>query len=159
MDDHFDQQETRLDQSAPAKKAKTLPTMSGPEMERTKLKVSAQMANGIWDGSKGKHYVALFEILHEQVYGTAPLEMTGRVRHIASLLAWRILTQHFQGDEGEMAAFVRWVWIRELGRVKWRQENGRDPRRIDYMQQFSGGFVTDYRVAKSAERSDPRTYR
>ena len=102
------------------------------------------MQTGEWGGAAGRHYVALYEISYEIVYGIPSVEMDGGARAVAGVMAGAMLRKHFAGDEAAMAMFVRWTWEREAGRDKWRRENGRDGFRIGYRLQFGTSLLADY---------------
>lgn len=93
------------------------------------------IANGTWeravrvasemlrDGDATKatpiHFVALFAVLFERVYGFEPMDLTPQTRMaacgMASSLARAVFG--FPDDGGEKTmAYVAWVWEREKGR-------------------------------------------
>jgi len=107
------------------------------------------MRTGDWGDAAPRHYVAAYALLHERTYGVAPAELTPTTRLHAAGMAANLLRREFDGEPGEMAAFLRWTWQREKERETWRRANGRDGGRIGYRLQFTGGLLTDYRVAKA----------
>ena len=58
---------------------------------------------------------------------------------------------HFGNEPQELADFIWWTWKREIGREKYRRENGRDGGSISWALQFSGRLLTDYRISMARE--------
>ena len=115
-------------------------------MVRAASETMAMMASGDWSRALGRHFVALFDVLHRRVYGVdAGLDSTDCFW--AASMAKRLQDGTFGGDPGALVAFVKWTWERELSREKYRRENGRDGGQIGYRLQFGTRLVTDYRIA------------
>lgn len=112
-----------------------------------KADVDEMMAAKRWAGACGRHFVALFAWLHEEVYGVAPEEIyDSRAYAPAVACASRMLAADFGGDGDRMLAFLRWVWARERATEK-RRTDGRG-RRITWQLLFaSRSLIVDYRVA------------
>lgn len=94
-----------------------------------------------------RHFVALYDLLHQRVYGLAPSELVPKTRTIAAGMAKRLLDREFEGDRGEMAQYMRWVFNREAGRHAWRVREGKPLTRIGFGFCFGGALVTDWRLA------------
>jgi len=96
--------------------------------------------------ARPRHFVAMHGVLHARVYGLGPTDPAStRLRAAASIT--RLLKVHFDEDPVKLAAFVRWVWVREAGREKARRSTGDcSGGRIGLGLQFSSAMVDDYRV-------------
>jgi hypothetical protein len=129
------------------KKPKRPPT----ERQVTKWKSEGQerFTSGEWAGAKPVHIVAFYCALHEHVYGVEPEEVRGSVYLFAASAAERMLRTDFNLNVEDFIEFIRWVWIREEEREKWRRENGREGGRIGWRLMFSPNFLTDYRISKA----------
>jgi hypothetical protein len=103
------------------------------------------MNTGDWSAATGADFVAAYHVLHCKVYGL-PSDMNSRDRKKAQFVAARMIKENFDGDPGEMAAFLRWTWHREADRERWRRENHREGSRITWYAQFSSRLLTDYKV-------------
>lgn len=106
----------------------------------------AMRESGDWDKASAQHFVALYVILHEAVYGIRPLEFTDDERAKAAMMASRMLKTHFEDSPSQMATFMRDVWNKERATEKWRRENHREGSRIGWYRQFNGSLVTDWRI-------------
>lgn len=112
---------------------------------RSLAEVTAFRNGGDWSSATPRHFVALHEDLHEEVYGV-PTDMGSRERKLACFAASKCLRDDFGGDPAAMAEYVRWVWLdRELGRERWRRENKRGGGRLGWNLLF-GKAVGDYRL-------------
>lgn len=103
--------------------------------------------SGDWSNAEGKHFVALYEWMHQEVYGidscTTPMDRLGAVS-----AANAMLRNKFDGKPSDMAAYMRWLWARERGREKWRREEKRDGGRLTWRALFVTTYIYgDYRVA------------
>lgn len=114
-------------------------------IERAEREVERMVDEHCWDGARGTHFVALHSMLHRRVYGVDP-GYGARERMLAAGAAARALGAEFGDDPAAMAEFVRWSWVREQGREKWRRANGREGGRLGWRLQFSGSLVADYRI-------------
>jgi hypothetical protein len=103
------------------------------------------MSTGVWGPAYPRHFVALYVVLHEMVYGVTPAELGPRPRVLAAGFAARMLEKEFDDDPGKMAAYVKWVWTREKDREEWRRKNGRDSGRIGWRLMFGPALLTDWR--------------
>jgi hypothetical protein len=127
-------------------RAKTLPPSV---MAKSRSMVLSMMRTGDWSGANGRDYVALFQILHERVYGVPASELDSHGCFFAAGMAAQLVDRQFGGDPGAMVQYMRWVWEREVGREKWRRENPDQSRggRIGYRALLTGSyFLTDYRI-------------
>lgn len=116
---------------------------------RTALTLAAKcMENGKWENIPSRVFLAAYAILHERVYGFAPEELTPKERYIAAAAVGRMLFNNFDEDAKEMAEFLRWTWMRESDREKWRRENQRSGQRIGWRLQFHPHLLSDYRADK-----------
>lgn len=106
------------------------------------------MSEGCWDGAMPRHFVALWAICHERVYRvSAESDLKGMALKSATHAAGRMLREEFGGDASEMAAFIRWCWVREDGKDRWCREKGFERRaRIEWRKQFNGALLADWRL-------------
>jgi hypothetical protein len=121
--------------------------------ERAKSQVMEMVHEGDFVRCKARHMVALYAVLHEKVYGIAPLELTPKTRALAQTFVTRLMKREFsQGESLDFAAmfsFMRWAWKREESREKWRRDHGRTGFRISWTYMFNGSLVTDYRLDRA----------
>lgn len=132
----------------PAKKRRASPRGGRQLLERSLEEVRARVAAGqSWEGAEPRHLVALYAVLHRKVYGTAPLELDGKIVLGAVSAARRMVEEAFGGSVTEAVEYLRWTWARENRR--WRRSEG-DARRIGWRLQFvSRSLITDYRAARA----------
>jgi hypothetical protein len=133
-------------------RAKSIPASA---MLRARQQIVPMMVDGDWNEAKGRHFVALFLVLHEAVYKVPCSEMDGPTCFYAAGMAKKLQDQHFDGSPGALVAFVKWTWERESSREKWRRENSRDGGQIGYRLQFGAKFITDYRLAMARKEQQP----
>ena len=104
--------------------------------------------SGDWGDASGKTFVGLYALCHERLYRVLPEELREASPYAgAARAAGAMLRDRFGGDAGEMAGFVRWVWLREKGRHEWARRESKDRNRLSWMLQFSARLLTDYRAA------------
>jgi hypothetical protein len=121
---------------------------SGKRREALVAAAHDRAATGKWDGAKGGELVGLYCALHRIVYGVAPSELdNGKEWRSATTRADGFLKEEFGGDARACADFIAWVWRREEGRDKYRQQNDKERTRLPWRWQFCQAIVTDYRVA------------
>lgn len=99
-----------------------------------------------WKAFTPKHFVALYCLLHKHVYGVIPDEVRTQF-NLAVRKAHTMLRSEFDGDQGRMVAFMRWVWAREMKRNKTRTAD--DDFRIGWRLQFASNYLSDYRVSRA----------
>ena len=129
------------------KKSKRPPTPS--TINRWKHEAQERFTSGEWAGAKPVHIVAFYMALHLHVYQIEPEELKGSTYLFAASAAERQLRTDFKNNVEDFIEFMRWVWIREEEREKWRRENGRDGGRIGWKLMFSPTLLTDYRLYKA----------
>lgn len=144
------EQPTEIDASSflgePKKAKRNTRTISDSLFTKARARAQNMMASGDWEEALPRDFVALYAILHERVYGVEACELDSKTRLYASGMAKRLLEKQFDGDPGALAAFMRWIWIREKQRHAQRLERG-DTFRISWKYQFAGGaLVSDYRL-------------
>ncbi len=120
-------------------------TISNSAFEKAERETDRMMASGEWDDAMPRHFVCLYAMLHERVYGVSADDLTGTTRVYAAGLASKLLASHFGGDPCALAEFIRWSWQREKSREEWRRANGVEGRRMHWRWQFGLSMVTDYR--------------
>lgn len=140
------------DRSGNARKPKAKPAQQAFD------EVQAMIAKKDFAGASGNHFVELYAWCHRQVYGVDVGEIRGTskaattARKAAMGMASRMLSQEFE-TAGGMAAYVNWVFKREVEREKWRKEKGIDGGRISWRAIFGAGAVlTDYRISQARKR-------
>lgn len=101
-----------------------------------------------WENAEPGHFVALYAACHEQVYGFKPHELeSGTTYALARFACSGLLRVHCEGDKEMLASFIRWTWIREESREKWRRENAKDGGRIGWRWQFNASLISEWRLA------------
>lgn len=145
--------------AAPPKKPRSKTTArssSGYEKARAETDALAAAERDdpeVWASAQPKHLVALYSLLHEQVYGVAPVELKDVWKGVVSA-AKSMLEKEFNKDAKAFVEFIRWTWRRERNRETKRQAEGSEGSRIGWVLQFkSRAMLTDYRVdvARSQE--------
>lgn len=131
----------RLEEKRPRAK-----TISDSAFARATREAVLMMESGDWSAAVPRHFVALYALLHEKVYGVRADELTPSARLVAAGLARGMCDRLFGGDPGEMAGYMRWVWAREKDREAWRRANQKDGGRIGARLVFGGALVTEYRL-------------
>jgi len=121
-------------------------TVAAAIFNRALAEVDVMLRTGDYDGAGARHFVALYDRMHERCYGVAPAELGPAERYNASMQASAMLRKEFNGDVVSMAEYMLWAWQREIGAETWRRENSREGRRIGVRLMFSGTLLTDYRV-------------
>lgn len=116
--------------------------------------VEAMRQSGEWENATAQHFVALYAILHNLVYGIEPLELNDTTRTKAVILASQCLKKHFTGDSSQMAMFMGYVWTKEKSREKWRRDNQREGGRIGWYLQFNGTLITDW-ITNARRKGQP----
>lgn len=134
-----------LEMFLPDKKRRSK-TISDSVFARVRVGVERMIKSGDWSDATPRDFVALYAMLHNRVYGVEPEDLTSSTRLYAASLAHKLLDRSFGGDQGEFAGFIRWVWIREEGREKWRRQNNVSGGRISWRLQFNGALVADWRI-------------
>lgn len=97
-------------------------------------------------GAKPSHFVALYELMHEQVYGVEATDMTNEQRRRAGFRASQFLGTECNGDPELFARYVRWFWRREKERETWRKEEQR-VYRATWGAAFSRSAAVEFRMA------------
>jgi len=111
--------------------------------------VNVMMVSGEWENASAVHFVALYAILHQRVYGVDVAELNvARERTIAKFAAYRMLTNEFSGNVDSMVTFIKWCWLREQKSVTWRRNNPERDNgfRIGWKYQFNGKLLSDWRM-------------
>jgi hypothetical protein len=129
------------------KKKRAVSGTSDAAFETAKAETEEALEDGDWTFAAPRHFVALYVLLHEQVYGVTPVELTPKFRTVAAGFVKKLLDREFGGDRALFAEYMRWVWIREEKQHAWRKANGREGRRIGWYLCFAGSLVTDWRLA------------
>jgi hypothetical protein len=99
-----------------------------------------------WAEFKPRNLVALYCLLHGHVYGVTPEEVRDHFAQ-ATRTAKAMLEHEFDGDAGRMIEFMRWVWSREMNKLKTRDVSS--DFRIGWRLQFARTMMSDYRVARA----------
>jgi hypothetical protein len=131
----------------PDKVRKKSTTIPNSRWDKAVRGAKACITTGDWTDAKPLEFVALYEMLHTRVYRVAPVELGSAQRMRAMAMAVRLLAQFT--DTNEMAAFFRWVWLREEKREAWRKQTGASGGRISWYLQFDGRLVTDWRLERN----------
>lgn len=140
-----------IDQTPPKKpRGKTTArSSSGYEKARAETNALATAERNdpeVWASAQPKHLVALYSLLHEQVYGVAPVELKDVWKGVVSA-AKGMLEKEFNGDTKAFVEFIRWTWFRERNREVKRRAEGTEGSCIGWPLQFkSRAMLTEYRV-------------
>lgn len=122
-------------------------TIAASQFGRARVEVETMIDTDNWDGVTSRHLVALYDVMHTEVYGVEPGELGPAERYNASMMAANLTKREFGGDFKKTIEFMRWAWAREAEAERWRRQNNRtNGRRIGARLMFSGSLVTDYRV-------------
>jgi hypothetical protein len=109
--------------------------------------VEEMRASGEWQAARPRHFVALYEVLHHEVYGIEAPDIMPEERQRACFMAARVMAAEFDGDPSEMALFMAWAWEREVAREVKRREGKRASGRLGWHVLFKH-VVGDYRVER-----------
>lgn len=127
---------------------KGLKATAAAERTRAVLSARARVDSGDWKDAPAGELVALFALIHEEVYGVADADLSGSGKEwaLASVGAARLRDEEFAGEADRLVAYLRWFGAREMGAEQWRRNNGRTGRRVGWRLVFSKRLLTDYRV-------------
>jgi hypothetical protein len=129
----------------PQKKRRAL-SVSKKVIETTIRQTKDFMRSGDWTTANALHFVALWMVMHERVYGVVPI-VTGNEIKRGSWRAGTVLKDIFKGVPGELVEMIKWSWKREHKNEIWRRENEREGSRLNLTYQFSAKTLTDYKLA------------
>ena len=119
---------------------------SPSHLQEAAAQLDAFIAAERWGAARPIHFVVLYARMHERVYRVPPV-WTAEDRRRAGFLASAALSKEFGGDGAAMAEFMRWVWRRELRKVKWCRDNDHErTKTISWRYQWGGVFLTEYRA-------------
>ena len=144
-------QVTSLDEWAAKapKKKKGLRSAARQDVASSIAEADQMRAASDFTAARPRHFVGLYALFHNHVYGVAPSELSGKTWTAACLMAARILDREFGKDIDRFVSFIAWTWRREK-RAHVRASGER--RRLGWRLQFSPTLVTDYRVELARER-------
>lgn len=147
---------TSLDEWASKAPKRKKGLRSAPRSDVASSIAEADQMRGANDftAARPRHFVGLYSLFHNHVYGVVPGELTGKAWTAACLMAARILDREFAGDLNRFVSFIAWTWRREK-RAHARATG--DRRRMGWRLQFSPSLVTDYRVELARDRDGQRT--
>lgn len=131
-------------------------TIAASQFGRTRVEVETMIDLDDWSGATARHLVALYDIMHAEVYGVACAELGPAERYNATMMAANLTKREFSGDYTKAVEFMRWAWAREAETEKWRRDHGKThARRIGARLMFGGSLLTDYRVflARAGKRA------
>ncbi len=130
---------------AKPKKRSTKRSLSAPRnrFEDLLKQVNVMRDSCAWATFEPKHFVGLYCLLHQHVYGVIPEEVRGEYAIVVGA-ASRCLRMQFGGSNEAMVDFMRWTWTREKSRLPTRSEE--DTFRIGWRYQFGQRLVTDFRT-------------
>lgn len=123
----------------------------GPDPEHARAQLREMLVANDFTKATPTVLVALYEWLHEQVYGARPVEIARRaVWKTVAFAAGKLVKNEFRDDVGAVVDFMRWCWDRERTRMA-RQQPERRMGRIGWRLQFvTGHLLTDYRISKAS---------
>lgn len=114
------------------------------------LRKDPKGSNGVWQGAKPSHFVALFARWFAQVYGAEDAEIKRASTAMkACTQAARMIGEEFAGDPRGLMRYLAWLFQQA---AKWearaRAEGKSDTFRVTWYYAFVGRkALTDYRVA------------
>jgi hypothetical protein len=100
-----------------------------------------------WNEASSLEFVALYAILHLKIYGVEAIELGPTERLHATGAAGRLKKKEFDDRGDDFVKYMKWAWIREEGRERWRRDHNRDGGRLGWKLMFNGSLLTDYRVS------------
>jgi len=111
--------------------------------EQRKAAVAEMIATCEWDDDvDALHFSAVYDVMHEKVYGVTPTDAGPKTDAAAAAL----IDAEFGGNVMAAVEFAIWLWNRETKRERWRREEKQPGKRITWQWFFSANAVTDYRV-------------
>ncbi len=126
------------------RKSRTLPDS---EWRPAHAHATELMTSGDWGNATPKDFVASYAVLHTDVYGVEPSELTSKTRFVACMCVAALLSKEFHDDKSLFAEYIRWVWEREESREKWRRENKHPGGRIAWQAMFmTSSLLSDWRL-------------
>ena len=134
-----------------AKKRRRSCTMAASTFNRARVETQAMIDTQDWSACTNRHFVALYDLMHAKIYGVDSM-LSASDRHRFFLLVSGFVKRHFGPNIGEAINYFRWLWQREIGREKWRNETGREGVRMTYARCCSNQAFADYCYAKTRKR-------
>ena len=117
------------------------------EWAKAKLRAAQFMEHADWTEAWPRDFVAAYAMLHKEIYGVDPVELTPEMQYRAAACMGNLLGKEFHDDKNLFAEFMRWTWTREEGREKWRRANNKPGGRITWQAQFLvGSALSDWRL-------------
>lgn len=170
---------TRSGKPRTTKKPKTI---AAGVFNRARSETQAMIDSGEWSECTPRHLVALYDLMHMQIYGVEAL-MSSTERHEAVLRMGSFVRRAFgtaidccdrrqtsheapktltcktcgadvptRANTDPAIDYFRWLWTREMGREKWRRENDRDGERLTIHACISSMRLTDYKLHLTRRR-------
>lgn len=130
----------------PKPKPKRRTTIAASVFTRAIAEVGTMMVTHEWDTFSARHVVALFDVMYKKTYGIEP-STTAVERHRFTMQAAQFVNREFGGNYDAALDFYQWLWAREVGREKWRRENGRAGGSLSMWSMVSTQHLNDYRLA------------
>lgn len=161
----FERTETRVsvapETAAAAQRMEAWCGAGKPERKRGKRNWKGAMTNAIaetkemiakrgWSWAEPKHLVALYAVLHEQVYGVEAAELVEGWPAAVSAAA-RLVREEFDDKVHAAVEYLRWVWARERAREKGREAG--QGTRIGWGLMFAKRtLLVDFKVGRERAR-------
>ncbi len=132
---------------------KRSPGASRSQRERHIEEVRERIRTKEWDGLTAGKLVALYWIVHKEVYECYPVELDKAVIWTRAMqAAGKMVNHHFDGDVQRALTFMRWVWHEEERIEEWRKRSGAHGS-ISWKNQFYHDYlITKWRQAAARRR-------
>lgn len=106
-------------------------------INRLMAEVSEMSRTGNWDGATTPaHYLALWCLVHDHVYGSRPTELVNEQWLGALSALKKLLRDECGGRYDVLRVYIRYFWRREKDRQEWRHQNGKPPHAITWRDCF-----------------------
>lgn len=126
------------------------------EAAKAHAEASKMGQTGDWGPARPRHLVALFEMLHDRVYGHPAETRDGMQATLASYACSRFVEKEFQGSYADAVRYILWAFEKEKGTEAWRRENNPSSSfRLSWRLLFSAVKVTEMRVAMARKSERP----
>lgn len=118
--------------------------------EKVRKEALEMMQRSDFSTAEPVHFMALHDLLHEQVYGVEDPDLRSPARRGVSSQCSGMLEA--LGPQ-VMTDFIRWAWTEEQRRETWRRENHRDGGRLGARSLFSRVKLTEYRISLQRQKA------
>lgn len=139
--------ESAADETAGLVKATLRPKFIGKQI---KTEMKTMMLADDFTNADALHFLALHNLLHEQIYGVLDVDMEGRSLRVVRSRVQKMLNA--LGSKA-MLEFVRWAWNSERSREAWRRDNFFEQGRMGAYKLFSRHKLVEYRLSLARQKA------